>query len=191
MSSAHSSARSCLKCGYERRAQDAGSPESCPSCGAIYSKVEAALKSREEAANFKPAIVGAIPYVPEYVDEERRSLTHTVYLLYLLPTGISQLLGYSLVSSIREDHKDEIAAAHNEWQVGTLSRLVYAVGALLVVTLVVAAAQAGYWFTHDETLHGFARKGGLLLLGLGGALYLWVLLRSARGWFSLFRGEGP
>lgn len=191
MSSANSNARTCLKCGYERRAQDTGSPESCPSCGAIYSKVEAALKSREEAANFKPAIVGAIPYVPEYVDEGRRSLTHTVYLLYLLPTGISQLLGYSLVSSIREDYKDEIAAAHNEWQAGTMSRLVYAVCALLVVGLVVGAAQGGYWFTHDEALHGFARKGGQALLVLGGALYLWILMRCVRGWIALFRGEGP
>jgi uncharacterized membrane protein len=191
MSPAPSSARTCLKCGYERRSQDSGPAESCPSCGAIYSKVEAALKGREEAAAFKPAMVGAIPYVPEYVDDERRRLTHTVYLLYLLPTGISTLLGYSLVKSIREDHKDEIAAAHNEWQVGTLSRLVYVVGALLVLALVVAAAQGGYWFTHDEGLHSFARKGAQALLILAGAVYLWVMLRTARGWFALFRGEGP
>jgi uncharacterized membrane protein len=191
MSSSTSSARTCLKCGYERRSQDGGPAETCPSCGAIYSKVEAALKSREAAANLKPAMVGAIPYVPEYVDDARRQLTHTVYLLYLLPTGISTLLGYSLVKSIREDHKDEIAAAHNEWQVATLSRLVYVVGALLLMALVIAAAQSGYWFTHDEGLHSFARKGAQALLILAGAVYAWVLLRTARGWFALCRGEGP
>jgi uncharacterized membrane protein/predicted RNA-binding Zn-ribbon protein involved in translation (DUF1610 family) len=191
MSSSSSSARTCLKCGYERRSQDVGSADSCPSCGAIYSKVEAALKSREEAANFKPAMVGAIPYVPEYVDDDRRRLTHTVYLLYLLPTGISTLLGYSLVKSIREDHRDEIAAAHNEWQVATLSSLVYVVGALLVMGLVLAIAQGGFWFTHDEGLHLFARRGGLGLLILAGAVYAWVLLRTLRGWLALFRAEGP
>ena len=191
MSASKSSARTCLKCGYERRSQDSGPPEACPSCGAIYSKVEAALKGKDEAATFKPAIVGAIPYVPEYVDDERRRLTHVVYAMYLLPTGITTLMGFSLVKSIRDDHKDEIAAAHNEWQINTLSRLVYVVGALLLMALVVGAAQGGYWFSHDEGLHSFARKGGRALLILAGTLYLWVLLRTVRGWLQLIRGEGP
>jgi hypothetical protein len=68
---------------------------------------------------------------------------------------------------------------------------VYAVGALLLLALVLGAAQGGYWITHDESLHGFARKGGQMLLILAAALYAWVLLRTLRGWLQLLRGEGP
>ena len=35
--------RKCLKCGYERLASDVAPEYECPSCGAIYAKVEAAL----------------------------------------------------------------------------------------------------------------------------------------------------
>ncbi len=36
--------KQCLKCGYERQANDLAPEYECPKCGAIYSKVEAALR---------------------------------------------------------------------------------------------------------------------------------------------------
>ena len=42
--------RTCLKCGYLRQAGDAAPDYECPQCGAVYAKVEAALKARGEKA---------------------------------------------------------------------------------------------------------------------------------------------
>ena len=36
--------RKCLKCGYERQGADSAPDTECPQCGAIYAKVEAAIK---------------------------------------------------------------------------------------------------------------------------------------------------
>jgi predicted RNA-binding Zn-ribbon protein involved in translation (DUF1610 family)/TM2 domain-containing membrane protein YozV len=41
----------CLKCGYERQPTDSAPDYECPQCGAIYAKVEAALKAVRENAN--------------------------------------------------------------------------------------------------------------------------------------------
>lgn len=45
--------KNCLKCGYQRLATDTGPDFSCPKCGAVYAKVEAALaeKIRQNALN--------------------------------------------------------------------------------------------------------------------------------------------
>lgn len=41
-------AKTCLKCGYVRQESDSAPDYECPSCGAIYAKVEAALKRTQE-----------------------------------------------------------------------------------------------------------------------------------------------
>jgi uncharacterized membrane protein len=179
--------RSCLKCGYARRPADGGPPESCPQCGAIYAKVEAhhgqqaamrrSAPEQEESSN--------------YLDPERRRLAHLVYALYLLPTGLSNLLGYSIARTSVEDHSDEIAFAHSDWQVETMSRVIYVIIAALVLLLVMGASRAGYWMIHDEELLHFSTSVGKLLLVVSAATYLWVAVRSAKGWMHLFRGEGP
>jgi len=184
-------AKVCLKCGYERRGHDAGPAACCPSCGAIYAKVEAAFRkdgpqrSAERVSDNSPTLA------VEYIDATRRRMAHVIYLLYLLPTGVSTLMGYSLAKASRDNYADEIAAAHNDWQYETLSKLLWPVLALLALGAVLGAAQTGYWLTHDEPLHRFAQRGGVLLLALSGALYAWILLRTLRGWLQLARGAGP
>jgi predicted RNA-binding Zn-ribbon protein involved in translation (DUF1610 family) len=42
--------KTCLKCGYERRGDESAPDYECPKCGAVYAKVEAALKRRGEEA---------------------------------------------------------------------------------------------------------------------------------------------
>jgi len=43
--------KACQKCGYERTGAETAPEFECPSCGAIYQKVEAALASRKAASN--------------------------------------------------------------------------------------------------------------------------------------------
>ena len=184
-------AKVCLKCGYARRGHDIGPAACCPSCGAIYAKVEAALRK----SDLPPAAAGITDNSPtmavEYIDVPRRRMAHIIYLLYVLPTGVTALMGYSLAKASRDNYSDEIAAAHNDWQYETLSTLIWPVLALLALAVVLGMAQAGYWLTHDEPLSRFAERGSFLLLVLAGALYAWILLRTVRGWLQLARGAGP
>jgi uncharacterized membrane protein/ribosomal protein S27AE len=179
--------RTCLKCGHVRRSTDAGPSESCPKCGAIYAKVDAHHGPRAAARGSASDQDGSY----DYVDPERRRLAHLVYVLYLLPTGLSTLLGYSIARTSAEEHTDEIAFAHSDWQVETVSRVFYVIIAALVLLLIVGAARAGYWMIHDEVLLHFSASVGKLLLAVSAATYLWVAVRSVKGWMHLFRGEGP
>jgi uncharacterized membrane protein len=175
--------------------------ESCPGCGAIYAKVEAAQRTKQAQAPALPANLEtwargpAAITQPEQtvgvIDADRRHMTHLVYLLYVLPTGVSTLMAYSIARSLRDDDRDELAAAHNVWQYETLAKIIWVFAAAVVVALVIGAAQAGYLLTHDASLYRFAQRGGRLVLAAGGALYLWTLLRSLRGWSNLMRSEGP
>jgi uncharacterized membrane protein len=198
MPAVQSDPKTCLKCGYLRRASDAGPEESCPSCGAIYAKVEASLRGKEAAAtpaarndHRAPAAIIQPEDIPLFVDEDRRRTTHLLYFLYLLPLGVTALMAYTIAKSIKDDYQDEIAAAHNEWQYDTLAKVIWVVAATVIFALVVGAAQGGYLLTHDETLHHFAQSAGKGLSVIVGLLYAWTLLRTLRGWFGLIRGEGP
>ena len=190
--SAHTpSAKVCLKCGYERRAHDAGPAAACPSCGAIYAKVEAAFRKDGPPKAAASAPDNSPTMAVEYIDATRRRMAHVIYLLFALPTGVTALMGYSLAKANRDNYSDEIAAAHNDWQYETLSTLVWPVLALIAMAVVLGLAQAGYWLTNDLPLHRFAQRGGAVLLVLAGALYAWILLRTVRGWLQLARGAGP
>ena len=200
MPAVQSEPKTCLKCGYQRRSSDAGPIESCPSCGAIYAKVEAAQRAKEaaqapvarpEARAPGQAAVIQPEDIPEFIDQDRRRMTHLVYFLYFLPTGVSALMAYAIAKSLRDDFRDEIAAAHNEWQYETLAKVIYVFAAAVVLAVIIGAAQGGYLLTHDQSLHHFAQRGGNVVLVVAGALYLWTLLRTLRGWFQLVRGEGP
>ena len=54
-------ARVCLKCGYERKLKELVSETECPHCGAIYAKVELALKKAEEPAPANPELSKPAP----------------------------------------------------------------------------------------------------------------------------------
>jgi predicted RNA-binding Zn-ribbon protein involved in translation (DUF1610 family) len=43
--------KKCLKCGYERMATDNAADYECPKCGAIYAKVEAAIKKKSNSSH--------------------------------------------------------------------------------------------------------------------------------------------
>ena len=200
MPAVQSPAKTCLKCGYQRHPGEVGSMESCPGCGAVYAKVEAAQRNRQAqppalAPSLETCAPGAAITQPEQavgvIDADRRYMTHLVYLLYVLPTGVSTLMAYSIAKSMRDDDRDELAAAHNIWQYETLAKIMWVFAAAVLVALVIGAAQAGYLLTHDASLYRFAQRGGRVVLAVGGALYLWTLLRTLRGWSNLMRSEGP
>ena len=47
--------KECKKCGHIRKANDLGPDYECPSCGAIYEKVEAALASNQNISDKAPS----------------------------------------------------------------------------------------------------------------------------------------
>jgi len=51
----------CLKCGYQRTPSDLGSEFSCPKCGAVYAKVEAALAEKPRQQVVKQVPIGSVP----------------------------------------------------------------------------------------------------------------------------------
>ena len=111
MSANTPSAKVCLKCGYERRAHDAGPAAACPSCGAIYAKVEAAFRKDGPPKAAASAPDNSPTMAVEYIDATRRRMAHVIYLLFALPTGVTALMGYSLAKANRDNYSDEIAAA--------------------------------------------------------------------------------
>lgn len=181
--------RTCLKCGHVRRPTDVAPPEACPACGAIYAKVEAHRSGLYEVR--RRAGTSAGQGDGEYVDAERRRLAHLVYFLYLLPAGLTTLLGYSIARASGDDHADEIAFAHTDWQVETVSRVFYLVIAALALAALLAGVYAVHALLHNEALLGFARILSGFLLVVAGGTYLWVAVRSVQGWIQLVRGEGP
>lgn len=193
----------CLQCGYQRRPSDPGRLDCCPSCNGNYAKVEASMRAREELAAVVPPPpvreqTGTMPAllilqhdVPAYVDADRRRTTHLVYVLYVLPIGVTAYMAYAIAKSLKEDYQDEIAAAHNEWQYETLRKILWPFFAAVGFAAILGLAQGGYLLTHDNLLHHFAQRLSTGLLVVGGALYLWTLVRTLRGWPRLWQGKGP
>ena len=65
--------KKCQKCGYRREEADSNAPDyACPKCGAVYAKVEAALRSKADSSTVpsRPGArtVGKVP--PQYLDTD-------------------------------------------------------------------------------------------------------------------------
>ena len=71
-------ARVCLKCNYERTPNELAPETECPQCGAIYAKVEKALRPPEAVPQNPPP--GAAPQTPESSEQKMVELTANNHL---------------------------------------------------------------------------------------------------------------
>jgi uncharacterized membrane protein len=188
---------SCLKCGHPRTSADSGPADTCPKCGAVYAKVEAALKARKQAGTQRIAAkIEKIQHGEELKqDFRRRWVAHLIYLLYIIPTGASAVIGISLARLLLPTEEDDLAAAHYRWQLSRMTRLVVVGFFLNIVALVLAAIFLRSLLLRDQGIGfegmGFALKGWWVLMGVALAIYLVFILRMARGWWLLWKGEYP
>lgn len=124
--------KKCLKCGHDA-AFDVRPPQACPSCGAIYAKVEEALRQglevrkqpSQEAAN---AFQNTIPEQPCAAPRAR-------------PQGGDEVDVHAFAQRMREE------SLYPAWRkiVGFFTALGYIVAAIVLMVAVITAAKGSTW----------------------------------------------
>lgn len=201
-------AKACLKCGHTRTAADPGPEYACPACGAVYAKVEAALKTREAvqraretvSADTAARVAGKIEH--EAGDEEDgaelranraaesnlSTMAHVVYALYVVPVGLTALVGLVIAYVMRGQANGTWIESHFRWQIVTfwgalLSGLVcFFLGTVLLTGSLFAGGGKGAGI-------GGAMGFGALFVGLLLLIAIWCIYRVAKGWIRLVRDE--
>jgi len=193
----------CLKCGHARTAADTGPDFACPGCGAVYAKVEA-LQRAKEAVRVDTQARRQVQIEQQALDqaegaelranrEQERSLSvmaHIVYALYILPIGLTALIGLVIAYVMRSRASGTWVESHFSWQIGTFWRAILALvlalfigKALLMGSLVLFAAKGT----------GAGIVGGLgaaaIFYGFFALLLIWCIYRIAKGWISLVNDE--
>jgi uncharacterized membrane protein len=213
--------KQCLKCGYVRGVGDEAAPiESCPKCGAIYAKVEAALRERE-AAGIKPA-VSAPPSVrprsvalPSKGDDAEAAhddpnivqvdigelkaspIAHLIYAVLLLSplvkiswiAALAPIAGIVVAYIMRSPDKDTWLDSHFTWQIRT-----FWIGFIVGAVLLLIGFAFGYLVLRSIAGNGGAGAwigyyGGVGTVALMIAVSLWLLFRTIKGWYRLFKRE--
>src|SRR5213596_207230 len=143
MFSLQGESKACLKCGHTRTSSDSGPDYACPKCGAIYAKLEAAQRAKhaaltEDEARRQERIEEAA-WQREHADELRqqrakegsqKKIAHLVYVLFVLPVGLTALIGVVIAHVMNSSRNDTWVDSHFKWQIATFWR---AVVSLLVI----------------------------------------------------------
>ncbi len=194
--------KSCLKCGYVRLPSDGEPKYACPKCGAVYEKVQDALRALEKqrlpstgrgndsrVEVVRNAREAAGLRLSRKADSRDTLIAHLVYVLYALPIGTA-LVGVIIAHLMSRSDAAPWLQAHFRWQIRTFW---FAIGWLLLL-LVFAATASRISYAYFQ---GTGKIGGpLFWQGLGGAgkllylsLLIWLIYRLVRGWVQLFRGR--
>jgi len=203
--------KKCQKCGHVRSDADLNAPDyACPKCGAVYAKVEAALRSKAELATVPTRqgarTTGKVP--PEYpgadaqanaefacVIEDRMSngtkIAHIIYALYLLGFAFPLIWVACVITAhvMRSPNTEGWLNEHFTWQIRTFwFSLMWG-----VLTGVLVAGLEAMLRAFFGTVIGLVVivYGGWVLGGLFAILGVWILYRIIRGWVSLFRAVAP
>lgn len=192
--------KTCPKCGHKRTSADPGPEYECPKCGVIYAKAEAALRAKEAAAlarapahgRPRPATWDAEPELRAQRAHEKGmgTVAHVVYGLYVLPVGLTALIGVIIAHVMRGKAAGTWVESHFRWQTGTFW------GAVLSTIVVVGVGSVLF----SGSLLGMARKGSAAgatasvgVAGLIGfamlAIGIWCIYRVAKGWIRLIQSE--
>jgi len=196
--------RKCLKCGHVRLPSDSGAEYACPKCGAVYAKLEALQKAKDdaaEAARLAERNLERRAVLEERFDQEeaRREAAerptyvaaHAVYLLLILPFAITQAIALAIAFNMRRPAEDTWLNDHFTWQIRTFGYLV-GLGALAGISLLVSVLSVSALVLTRES--GFAEQMFkayhffVLFSVLAG---LTLIYRVAKGWFRLSRREAP
>ena len=195
--------KQCRKCGHPRSPDTTAPDAACPSCGAIYAKVEVQFKAREAAAAESKASVELHQEnaawekanakelnVIRPAEKRAATLGHIVYLLFAVPLGFTSIVGVAIAHVMVSDARNSLTQSHFRWQIAT-----FWWGALWAVVLL----GLGYLMSLGSAF-AFAKQGAAVgfmgLLGaagvyklLGLVLGIWLLYRIVKGWVYLFRGN--
>jgi uncharacterized membrane protein len=195
--------KTCLKCGHTRTPQDEGPDYACPRCDAVYAKVEALHRARqarlaEEDERRRQRIEREAwrrehprqTLAQERGEWGRKALAHTTYALLMLPTGVTAPVGVVLAHAMKARADGCWTDSHFERQVSTFWRtflLGLALWAMAWFTLSVTDALIG---APDLIKQMGTPASYAIALKIGSfALLGWYMVRLARGWLVLARGN--
>lgn len=196
--------RTCLRCGHVRLPGSPGPDWSCPACGVVYAKAEAAARAAAEAkeAGFEAdrrraqrTALDARADAEEDAAAERerpdRQRVHAVYLLTLLPFVVTQGLAVSIALGMRRRLDETWLGDHLSWVLRT--HLYLALSAVPALLLGVYALVNWTMFVVLRNGAGLAPafKGAaavVAIVAFGAVLYVG---RMGWGWWRLSRGEAP
>jgi len=205
--------KKCQKCSYVRSDADHKAPDyACPKCGAVYAKVEAALRERTDFATAPPRhgarAAGHAP--PEVSDNDAQAnaqfgrvlearmrkgtkIAHAIYAGYLFGLAFP-LIWVACVITAHVQHSPNNEGWINEhfgWQARTF-------WFALLWGVVIGVIYAGLGpvmmravFVRDGASLVGAIFGGWAFMGLSAIWGAWVLYRIIRGWVSLFKAVAP
>jgi len=195
--------KQCRKCGHPRSPDTTAVDAACPSCGAIYAKVEAQFQSKVAAADDARAMDQLLQENKAWerthaqeIDAVRREqnkeirLAHLVYLLYILPFGLTGIIGVVIAHTMRSSEGGDWVQTHFRWQTSTFWWGVFWAVLLLGMNYVIIRGIAPLVATKGAASGVFTfltASGALGALGL--VLGLWLLYRVVKGWVYLFRGD--
>lgn len=175
----------CRKCGYVRKPADTGPAYACPTCGAVYAKVEQALRI---------ATGGDAPVRLRKVTESRNDfswhylMAHLIYLLYVLPVGGIWWARELALDMAERDCEDWIAS-HFDWQVRLWERFdkFFSIGAGIGLFLVIALGYGVFFGQKDFALAvGVTFEATFLLAIPLGLIVFMFVARIFKGWVYLF-----
>ena len=163
--------KQCLKCGHRRDLADGGDPLRCPSCEAVYSKVEAAVEAGEEiyrTGRFspvslqpeKPSTPGGQSSKPAPGKGQTKAPIPTEVQIAEIKSAVARIEALMLR---REQKAPEALSIPASWIVALGS-------ALVLFGLTLPMASAGKLFSGSVIM--LTPLGGLILLGAAGAAWI-------------------
>lgn len=210
----------CLKCGYVRTAADHASPiDACPKCGAIYTKVEAALQARAAQDQARSAGGGGArasvaadlaakssrdPTIDDVglIQIDARELrawqmAHLVYATFLLgyiavwaPFAlVLTIVGVVIAYRTRTLNREHWTDAHFTWQIRTFWTVTIFGAFMLLIVFVITPMFLHVLVRGNVGLAVVAFVLGYPFMALGFAAGLWFLYRIIKGWIYLFKRE--
>jgi len=196
--------KTCLKCGHIRLATEPPPDYACPSCGAVYAKLEALQRAQAETAQRDAA--ETLQFERRLAQGERAErqeaeraaqeqphyrAAHAVYLLMVLPFAVTQVGAIALAYKMRHASEDSWLNDHFNWQINTfwiLTGLTVLAGAALLVgglsTTVIAVLRSGD--AVGVALKSMAGFGIICAIAVVVSLY-----RIGKGWYRLWLHESP
>jgi predicted nucleic acid-binding Zn-ribbon protein len=196
--------RACLRCGHVRRAVDPGPDWACPACGVVYAKAEAAARQAAAAAageveaqdrddkrawlEAKADVAEAEASVRERPDRQR---VLAVYLLTLLPFGVTQALALTIALNHRQRLDDTWLGDHLRWVLRTHVYLALSAVPALLVGVWALINWTIFVVMRDGSRLEHAFRGGTVVLGLIGFGVVLYVGRMGWGWWRLAHREAP
>jgi len=199
--------KKCLKCGHVRTSVDNNVPEhSCPKCGAVYAKIEAAMRAKAVPASVSApsqratqaaghADTNANAELARLLEDrvkKGKKIAHLVYALFLVGFAFPLLwiLAVIVAHVTRSPDNEGWLNEHFGWQIRTFWYGLAWGGVMGVLYTGLAPV-----FFRGLIGGGPELAGAVLVTwvatGVASMLALWLIYRIIRGWVFLFKESTP